>query len=270
MTPEINANPQKSPPGTSVLCRRMVGKGMKISAAAAFALVTVLGVSACATPSADSLAQNDPWESTNRDVFAFDMWLERNVGRPVGNAYRAVAPEPVRDGVHTAITNMQSPVVFANDVLQGDAEKAATTLGRMVVNSTIGIGGLIDVASKIGLPYHDNDFGVTMGKAGAAEGSYVVLPVLGPKPPRDIVGAVGDSLMDPFTWARFDGRRTLLVARQGARVIDTVERRMDQVETLERTSIDFYATVRNLYRQSRNARIRGNDAGGAPTDLPDL
>lgn len=243
---------------------------MRLSFASAFALVAVMGVSACATPSAESLSQNDPFEATNRDIFAFDMWLERNIARPVGKTYRAVAPEPVRDGVHNALTNLQSPVVLANDVLQGDAERAATTLGRLVVNSTVGIGGLIDVASKIGMPYHDNDFGVTLGKAGAGEGSYVVLPVLGPRPPRDIVGMAVDSTLDPITWSRFDGRHALIYSRQGARVVDTVERRMDQVETIQRTSIDFYATVRNLYRQSRNAQIKGTDADGAPTDLPDL
>ena len=100
------------------------------------------------------------------------------------------------------------PVVLANDVLQGDGDKATDTFGRMVVNTTVGVGGLIDVASKIGIPYHENDFGITMGKAGSAEGSYLVLPFAGPKPPRDLVGTVVDVALDPITYAQFHGSDT--------------------------------------------------------------
>src|SRR5580693_2493404 len=147
---------------------------------AALGLSLVLG--ACSTPSAESLAQHDPWEKTNRDIFDFDVRLDHAVARPVAKGYRDVVPEPVRDGIHNALTNLNSPVVLANDVLQGDGDKAVNTFGRIVINSTVGIGGLIDVASKLGIPYHDNDFGITLGKNGIAEGSYLVLPFAGPMP----------------------------------------------------------------------------------------
>src|SRR5579871_4495488 len=114
------------------------------------ALVTSLALSACSTPSAQSLAQHDPWEKTNRDTFAFDVWVEHHVAEPVDDGYRAVIPEPARDGIHNITTNLHEPIVAANDALQGDGKKLVRTLGRVVINSTVGLGGLIDVASKIG------------------------------------------------------------------------------------------------------------------------
>lgn len=227
----------------------------------------MLVLSGCSTPTPEQLAEHDPWEATNRDIFAADVWIEHNIAQPVTEGYRAVLPEVAREGVHNAVTNLRSPIVLANDILQVQPGKAAQTLGRVVVNSTAGIGGLIDVASEIGIPYHDNDFGITMGKAGAQEGSYLVLPVLGPRPPRDLVGGVVDGAFDPLTWSRFDGRGTLLTVRLGANILDTANRTMDQFLSIERSSIDFYASTRSLYRQSRDAQIGGQDASLA---LPDF
>jgi phospholipid-binding lipoprotein MlaA len=233
------------------------------------AVAFTLSLCGCATPSAESLAEHDPWERTNRDVFAFDIWVEHNVARPVDDAYRAVVPEPARDGVHNVTTNLHAPIVLANDVLQGKMDKAAETLGRIVINSTIGLGGLIDVAAKIGIPHHDNDFGVTLGKNGVAEGSYLVLPLIGPMPPRDLLGSTVDGFFDPLSYARFPAKNGLMLARSGARMLDTIDRRRDQFETIERSSVDFYATVRNLYRQSRTNRIH-DDSDLNTLALPDL
>ncbi len=232
------------------------------------ALATSCVLSGCRTPSAESLAQHDPWEATNRDVFAFDVWVEHHVARPVDDGYRAMVPEPARDGMHNLTTNLHEPIVLANDVLQGDGSEAIRTLGRIVINSTVGVAGLIDVAAKIGMPYHDNDFGITLGKGGIAEGSYLVLPFVGPMPPRDLLGSAVDGAFDPLSYARFHGKDTWLFVRSALRVLDTVDQRRDQFETIERSSIDFYATTRNLYRQARDARIRGEDSG--TIQLPDL
>jgi phospholipid-binding lipoprotein MlaA len=231
---------------------------MKHLLAAAGALAAALTLSACSTPSPESLAANDPWELTNRDTFAFDVWIDHRIARPIAEAYQEVVPEPAREGLHNAVTNMHAPVVLANDVLQGRAGKAANTLGRIIVNTTVGLGGLIDVASKIGISYHDNDFGVTLGVGGVAEGSYLVLPFLGPKPPRDLLGNFADGAFDPMTYARFDGRGTFLTVRSTFNILDTEAQNMGQVETIERTSIDFYASARSLYRQHRAAQIRGD------------
>jgi phospholipid-binding lipoprotein MlaA len=143
---------------------------MKLSVPVISAMALSLALGACSTPSQDSLAQNDPWEKTNRDVFDFDVKLDHTIARPIAKGYRDAVPEPLRDGIHNAVTNLNSPVILANDVLQGDGSKAADTLGRIVINSTIGLGGLIDVASKVGIPAHENDFGITLGKGGVAEG----------------------------------------------------------------------------------------------------
>jgi phospholipid-binding lipoprotein MlaA len=241
---------------------------MKISLPVISALALGLVLSACSTPSPESLAQNDPWEKTNRDVFDFDVRLDHAVARPVAEGYRAVLPEPVRDGIHNALNNLNSPVVLANDVLQGDGDKAVNTTGRLLINSTVGLGGLIDVASKIGIPNHDNDFGITLGKNGIAEGSYLVLPFAGPLPPRDLLGTAVDQAFDPLTYVRFHGKDTWMVVRFGIGILDARASHLDAVETIERSSIDFYATTRNLYRQSRNAKI--NDGNAASDDLPNL
>jgi phospholipid-binding lipoprotein MlaA len=241
---------------------------MKISfpVISAFALSLFLG--ACSTPSAESLAQNDPWEKTNRDIFDFDLRVDHAVARPIAEGYRAAVPEPVRDGIHNALTNLNAPVVLANDVLQGDGDKAVNTAGRIVINSTVGIGGLIDVASKIGIPGHDNDFGITLGKTNIAEGSYLVLPFAGPMPPRDLLGKAVDQAFDPLTYVRFHGKDTWMVVRFGIGILDLRASNLDAVETIERSSIDFYATTRNLYRQNRNAKI--NDGKASSDDLPNL
>jgi len=243
---------------------------MKISLPVISALALGLVLSACSTPSPESLAQNDPWEKTNRDVFDFDVRLDHAVARPVAEGYRAVLPEPVRDGIHNALNNLNSPVVLANDVLQGDGNKAVNTTGRLLINSTVGLGGLIDVASKIGIPNHDNDFGITLGKNGIAEGSYLVLPFAGPLPPRDLLGVGVDQAFDPLTYVRFHGKDTWMVVRFGIGILDARASNLDAVETIERSSIDFYATTRNLYRQSRNAKINEGKAPGSQDDLPNL
>jgi phospholipid-binding lipoprotein MlaA len=233
----------------------------------ASALALSLSLCACSTPSAQSLAEHDPWEKTNRDIFTFDVWVEHNIANPVDDVYRAVLPEPARKGVHNATTNLRSPVILANDVLQGDASKAVRTLGRILINSTIGIAGLIDVAKEIGLPFHDNDFGVSLGRGGVQEGSYLVLPFAGPRPPRDLLGEAVDSFFDPLYWAHFHGKGTWLLVRGGVATLDRVDDTRNEFDTIERTSLDFYATVRNLYRQNRAALIRGEDS---KTQLPDF
>jgi phospholipid-binding lipoprotein MlaA len=233
--------------------------------ASAFAFSLLL--CACSTPSPQSLAEHDPWEKTNRDIFAFDVWVEHNIAHPVDDVYRAVLPAPARKGVHNATTNLKSPVILANDALQGELSRAANTLGRILVNSTLGLGGLIDVAKDIGLPYHDNDFGVTLGRGGVQEGSYLVLPFAGPLPPRDLLGQTVDSFFDPLYWAHFSGKDTWLLGRAAFATLDKVDDRRNEFDTIERTSLDFYATVRNLYRQNRAAQIRGE---ASKIQLPDF
>lgn len=233
-----------------------------------FALLVSVCATGCSTSDPQALAQNDPFEPTNRAVFNFDVKLDDAVAKPVAKFYNAAVPKPAREGIHNALTNLNSPVVFANDVLQGEATRASQTAGRFVINSTVGIAGLIDVAGKIGIPGHDEDFGQTLAVWGAQEGSYLVLPLLGPAPPRDLVGMAVDVGFDPLTYIRFHDDTTFMIVRGGLGVLDQRAANVENVDQIERSSIDFYATTRSLYRQHRNAEIRN----GAPdlNAVPDL
>lgn len=241
---------------------------MKLRIAVLAALCASFALSACATKNPEALAQNDPWEPTNRAVFDFDVKLDHAVATPVAKFYNNNVPEPARDGIHNALTNLNSPVVFGNNLLQGEPDKAANTLGRFVINSTVGVAGLIDVAGKMGIPGNTTDFGITLGKAGAAEGSYLVLPFLGPKPPRDLVGMGADAAMDPLTWITFHDSTMWLIVRGGMGVLDERAANVDTVEQIERSSIDFYASTRSLYRQNRAAQI--NNGKAPDSSLPNF
>jgi phospholipid-binding lipoprotein MlaA len=231
------------------------------------ALAASLMLTACATKDPQSLAQHDPFEPTNRAIFDFDVKLDHAVATPVAKFYRSAVPQPARQGIHNALDNLHAPVVLANDVLQGESEKAGDTIGRFVINSTVGVAGLLDVAASLGIPAHDNDFGITLGKGGAAEGSYLVLPFIGPRPPRDLVGSGVDIAFDPLTYMTWNNSSLYMVIRGGLGVLDSRAANIDAVESIERSSIDFYATTRSLYRQNRNAQIRGDAAN---EDLPNF
>mgnify|MGYP001555321826 CR=1 FL=1 len=231
------------------------------------ALAASLMLTACATKDPQSLAQHDPFEPTNRAIFDFDVKLDHAVATPVAKFYRSAVPQPARQGIHNALDNLHAPVVLANDVLQGESEKAGDTIGRFVINSTVGVAGLLDVAASLGIPAHDNDFGITLGKGGAAEGSYLVLPFIGPRPPRDLVGSGVDIAFDPLTYMTWNNSSLYMVLWGGLGVLVLRAANIDAVESIERSSIDFYATTRSLYRQNRNAQIRGDAAN---EDLPNF
>jgi phospholipid-binding lipoprotein MlaA len=222
----------------------------------------------CATKDPEALANNDPWEPTNRTVFNFDVKLDHFVTAPVAKFYNGTVPQPARVSVHDALDNLHAPVVLVNDILQGDGNKAVNTFGRFAVNTTAGLAGLIDVATKIGIPGHENDFGITLGMAGAQEGSYLVLPLLGPKPPRDLVGTGVDIAFDPLTYITWHNSTLYKIVRVSLTVLDQRAANIDSVESIERSSIDFYASTRSLYRQYRNGEIRSGATAGQ--DLPNF
>lgn len=233
-------------------------------------------LAACATipPADDPEARaayaevNDPLEPLNRATFGFNRVLNKVVLKPTAKVYRAVLPEPVRDGVHNALQNLSSPVIMANDLLQGEGKRAGNTFLRFLVNSTLGIAGLFDVAKSMGLEGHDEDFGQTLAVWGAGEGPYLVLPVFGPSSPRDGIGMGVDIVMDPFFWiVRASDESYLNYVRLGVEGIDLLARNLDELEELERSSIDFYAAMRTRYRENRRGEIL-NGADVEP-ELPD-
>ena len=230
-------------------------------------LIVALTLAGCATPSNNPQAEaaeaedfNDPLEDTNRAIFDFNQVIDRNVLVPVAKAYRTVLPDPVRDSLRDFLRNLREPLIFANDALQGEFERAGQTFARFTLNSTLGVGGLIDVAGRWGeLPYHEDDLGLTFGVWGIPEGPYLVIPVLGPSTPRDLTGQVAEGFGDPFNYIVTGNPYTLYwipFVRGGVAGIDQRSRYIETLADIERTSLDYYATIRSLYRQRRAALIR--------------
>jgi phospholipid-binding lipoprotein MlaA len=212
---------------------------------------------------------NDPFEGANRVFFDVNQTLDNVLLRPVAVVYKHVTPDFAQDGVRNFMNNLNSPVIFANDVLQGETDRAGVTLLRFGINSTIGVGGLIDVAKHFDIPYHDEDFGQTLGTWGVGEGPYLYFLVMGPSNARDITGFVVDRGLDPVNYVNWgnDDLEYVPVARTVLNVIDIRARNIETLDEIERSSVDYYASIRSLYRQSRADAIRN----GAPsTDLPDF
>ena len=229
------------------------------------ALVAIaLALGACASkPPADDLEArryyqeiNDPLEPMNRQILKFNRGFEKVVLTPVAKTYRAVLPAPARKGVYNVLHNLKSPVIFGNDVMQGEGKRAGNTLLRFVVNSTLGIGGLFDVATRMGIESHDEDFGQTLAVHGIGEGFYLVLPIFGPSSPRDGIGLAVDILIDPIFWIlRSENLNYVNYIRTGVEGVDIYARNLDQIEELKRSSLDYYAALRSTYRQNRRSEI---------------
>ena len=222
------------------------------------------GLCGCATkpPASDAEAlqdyqeNNDPLEPSNRVFFAINDGLDTYFLAPVARAYRFAVPAVVRNPIHNVLQNMTTPVVFINDVVQTKPRRAGTTLMRFVINTTAGVGGLFDVASSVGYPAHESDFGETLALWGVPSGPFLFLPVLGPSNPRDATGYGVDIAFDPLTYAPAGhGLHTLEAARFAVGAVDARERALDQVASIKRTALDPYATFRSLYRQNRQSTI---------------
>jgi phospholipid-binding lipoprotein MlaA len=229
--------------------------------------LAVCGLAGCATkPPAsdpDALAEykqtNDPLEPTNRVFYAVNNALDTVILRPAALAYRYAVPQPVRNGVHNLLANLSSPVLLTNDALEGKPRRAGDTTMRFLINTTVGVAGIFDVAKNWGYPAHDADFGMTMAIWGAPEGPFLFLPVLGPTDPRDAAGFGIDIAIDPFTWMGTGPNHTGWTAftwtRYGLTAIDQRERVLDATDSIKKTALDPYATFRSLYRQHRRAQI---------------
>jgi phospholipid-binding lipoprotein MlaA len=225
------------------------------------ASATLAGCATAPDPSdkeavAEFNATNDPLEPTNRVIYEINDGLDAVVLRPLALAWRAVVPDPARQGVRNVLDNLSSPVILANDMMQGKPKRAGDTFMRMVINTTIGIGGLIDVAAGMGYPKHSSDFGMTLAVWGLGEGPYLFLPVFGPSGPRDALGRGVDMALDPFMWVgRGATVDALGYARTGLNAVDSRSRFIDEIDRMKAQALDPYATLRSLYRQNRKATI---------------
>lgn len=214
---------------------------------------------------------NDPFEPVNRVIFAFNEFFLDFVLGPISQVYQEVFPAIVREGIRNVLLNLTTPVVLANDILQGEPQRALETLARAVVNTTIGMGGIVDMGAEFGVRRHNEDFGQTLGVWGVGEIFYVVLPILGPSNPRDAVGKLlVDGYFDPLgLWFNNTDRDAEKWARLGMKGVDEYSTVRSDLEQIKKTSIDYYAAIRSLYRQKRAAEIsNGRDIKLPP--IPDL
>lgn len=260
--------------------------GAATRAAAAVALLASL-LGGCATPPTDPAERaafeqtNDPLEPTNRAIFDANMVFDELLMRPVAKVYVTIIPEEGRQAFRRVLDNLKEPVLVVNNVLQGRFDSAGISVSRFAINSTIGVVGLFDIAKKWGLDRQPADFGQTLYVWGLPEGPYLVLPVFGPSNPRDGIGMAVDAYMDPFNLlATSQAVDELQISRFVLDGIDQRARVLDVLDDLQRNSLDFYAQLRSLSRQTRAAELRhgeapppepnfyddpGKPAGGTPT-----
>lgn len=221
----------------------------------------------------EGVEEYDPWEPLNLKIFEFNRQVDRWVLKPLAQGYNAVIPNPVQVGISNLFYNLRFPARFFNNVFQGKARGAATEMGRFMLNTTFGLGGLYDVAKDMDITTPEEDTGQTLGFYGVKPGPYVVLPLLPPYNLRDLIGFAGDIALNPFNWlvapiievegipsviAHTD-RATSTVVQLGGRVFEIVNDRslnLEKFQGVEEATLDLYAAVRNAYLQKRARAIR--------------
>ena len=249
-----NRRPGQAPEAVRTISRTSQWVGLAAS---------LLTLGACATKPTDpgGLAEynqaNDPLEPTNRFFYRLSDTLDSYTLKPVAQGYVWAVPFVVRTGIHNALQNLGSPVVFFNDVFETRPRRAGDTFMRFVINSTVGIGGVLDVATGWGYPAHNADGGMTLASWGVPQGPYLFLPLLGPSSPRALTGFGLDVALSPFTYVpRGYGLLTFNWARYGVGVVDARAQVLDELDQLKKNALDPYATIRSLYRQHRSAEIQ--------------
>jgi len=205
-------------------------------------------ISGCATTS--STAQ-DPFEGFNRGMFAFNEGLDKVVLKPVAKGYKAVMPEPINQGVTNFFSNLGDIIVIANNLLQFKFTQAASDTGRVVLNSTVGLLGFFDIASKVGFQKHDEDFGQTLGYWGLGNGPYLVLPLFGPSSARDAFGLGADTFLDPLYYYSSSKSGVKTIAPYAAKAVDDRSNLLAAEKVLDTAALDKYAYLRDAYLARR-------------------
>ena len=233
-------------------------------------LITTLTLTLNVSASSDGellLKKNEPsevkdcFEGINRATFAFNQALDGVIFKPVASVYKKF-PSPIKSGVSNSLDNLSNLITIPNNILQGDIKSAGINTGRFVINTTLGILGLVDVAQHLGMPeYEKEDYGQSLAKAGVGPGCYVVLPVLGPSTARDTV-ATAANFLGGDAWYNITVKNdTHYVSHEdyyGSKVtggIDFRAKNYNAIENLEKNSLDFYASVKSLYLQDRQQKI---------------
>ena len=230
-----------------------------LARSALVATTLVAGLALSSSAIAQGPAHNDPIEPINRGVFGLNEVLDTIAFKPIATVWNAVVPKPVRTGVSNVFSNLDDVFIGANHLLQGRGKDAMTDFSRVLINSTVGIGGLIDVASTQNLQKGEGDFGQTLGVWGAGPGFYMVLPLLGPSTARDTVGRAARVASDPRTYMADAWSYSLT----GLEFVQIKADNVDNANLIDTSSLDKYAFTRNLYLQRRAAIVQsGRDAAG--------
>lgn len=237
-----------------------LGKSRKYLGTLVVACVLVTGCTSnnAATPNYEAMDQ-DPLEPFNRAVYQFNYTVDGAVLRPATVVYREIVPEKGRELVTNFLDNLYTPVVFANSVLQLDPENSFASFWKFMLNSSVGIGGIFNVAAETDLKVRHADFGQTLAIYGMDSGPYVVLPIIGPCNGRDTVGRIGDAFMNPFNYVDTGAS----IAMWTATAIDKRSTNMKLLDDIYGSSLDPYATFRSGYTQKRVEDIRRAKAARA-------
>ena len=206
----------------------------------------------------------DPWENFNRGTFSFNQKFDKYLLAPLAKGYRFVFPSEIRTGVRNFMNNLSEPWSSINSALQGNFKNTGNTLARFVINSTLGILGIFDVATEIGFEKQKEDFGQTLAVHGVGPGPYLVLPFLGPSTVRDAIGKVTSIYADPITLAlERNNKDEWIWIGMAVKGIDFREQNLEKIDNLNATSVDFYATLRSLYLERRSSMIRNQKIDNA-------
>ena len=238
---------------------------------AIWALALGLIAAGCATTSRDEDGHariSDPLEGMNRFFFDLNQRLDRNAGRPAANAYRETVPGTVRVSLNNVLDNLGGPVTVANSLLQVRLESAGIAAGRFLVNTTVGVAGIFDVATDWGMPGRNRDFGETMGTYGVPPGPYLVLPFRGSTDVRDFAGNYIDGYATPLRYVRYEGRNYVGLMKSTLGSMDNRATNIVTLRDIERASVDYYATMRTLYLERRARLIEDRPVRTA--ELPDF
>lgn len=232
-------------------------------------LALCLSAAGCASPgNPEAVQTNDPLEPMNRFFFDFNQKLDRHAALPAATFYADNVPQGVRGNVHNFLLNLGGPVDVANDILIGEFSNAGEAGARFVVNTTVGVIGIFDVATGWGLPEKSRDFGETLGVYGVPQGPYLVLPFRGPSSVRDFSGSYVDGYFSPLHFLHYTGSTYVGLVHSTLGSVDTRSANIVTFRDIERASVDYYATMRDYYRQRREREVE--DKAVQTTELPDF
>ena len=225
-------------------------------------IIAYFFLNGCASsPDTTGKQENDPFESINREIYAFNDGADEYIIGPIAHAYRYVVPNPVRDSIRNFLLNLKTPLSAINATLQGDFTRGLSAVGRFAVNSTVGVLGLFDVANYIGLEPVDEDVGQTLGAWGVEPGPYLILPFLGPTSTRDLAGKVGDWVIDPVgLYLIREDYGDFLLATKVTKALDTRVQLDGVIEGTRENSLDPYAIMRTMYLQRRARQIANEES----------